>query len=196
MPEDSFLTTVSSLVGAYGYWAVLFGTLLEGETILLAAGFAAHQGLLDWRLVVAIACVGGTLGDQLAFMLGRWKGQALIDRFPSLARRAPQVHRLLERYSFVLIFMVRFLYGLRISGPMVMGTSRIPLLRFSILNMMAAAVWAVLVAGAGYAFGAATESALNHVEHIEAMVLIVILALGFVVWLWHYRHDRNRKRRE
>jgi membrane protein DedA with SNARE-associated domain len=32
------------LVIDYGYLAVFIGCLLEGETILVLAGFAAHQG--------------------------------------------------------------------------------------------------------------------------------------------------------
>ncbi len=186
MSSYSFLATVSSLVGTYGYLLVFAGTLLEGETVLLAAGFAAHQGLLDWRIVVALAFVGGTLGDQLAFLLGRWKGNALIERFPALARRAPQVHRLLERFDLILILMVRFLYGLRIAGPVIMGSSRIPLARFSFLNMVGAVIWAVLIAGAGYTFGAATESMFSNLDRIEEIMLLVILAFGIGLWLWHH----------
>ncbi|MDR3395892.1 MAG: DedA family protein [Parasulfuritortus sp.] len=196
MSDTALLVTISHLIEAYGYLFVFAGALLEGETVLLAAGFAAHQGLLDLRLVIGIAFVGGTLGDQLAFLLGRWRGNELIERFPALARHAPQVHRLLERFSVVLILMIRFLYGLRIAGPVIMGTSRIPLVQFSILNMIAAAIWAVLVSGAGYVFGAATESAFNHIEHVEIVALLVILSLGFATWLWHYLRDRRRKNSE
>ncbi|NCS64838.1 MAG: DedA family protein [Hydrogenophilales bacterium CG03_land_8_20_14_0_80_62_28] len=192
MPSDSFLVSVSGLIGAYGYLAVFAGTLLEGETILLAAGFAAHQGLLDWWAVVAVAFVGGTLGDQLAFLLGRWKGNAIIARFPALSRRAPQVHRLLERYDLVLILIIRFLYGLRIAGPLIMGSSRIPPLRFSYLNMIGAVIWAVLVAGVGYAFGAATTSMFGHLKHIEETVLLVILTAGLAIWLWRHMRDKDR----
>ena len=87
---------ISSFVTSYGYFAVFLGTLLEGETVLLAAGFAAYRGLLDWPLVALVAFFGATVGDQLAFLLGRWKGTVLIARFPALARRAPQVHTLLN----------------------------------------------------------------------------------------------------
>jgi membrane protein DedA with SNARE-associated domain len=193
MPDASFLATIAKLIEAYGYLFVFAGTFLEGETVLLAAGFAAHQGLLDFRLVIAVAFIGGTLGDQLAFLLGRWKGNALIERVPALARHAPRVHRLMERYNVLLIMIVRFLYGLRIAGPVIMGSSRIPLLRFALLNMIAAAIWAVLVAGVGYVFGAATESVLSHIKHIEVIALLVILALGFAAWIWHYQRDRKRK---
>ena len=35
--------TLTQLVADYGYLAVLAGALFEGETVLLLAGFAAHQ---------------------------------------------------------------------------------------------------------------------------------------------------------
>jgi membrane protein DedA with SNARE-associated domain len=179
---------ISAFVASYGYLAVLLGTLFEGETLLLAAGFAAHRGLLDWRLVIAVAFAGATLGDQLAFLLGRWKGTTLIARFPALARRAPKVHALLERHQVLFILANRFLYGLRIAGPIVMGTSGVPLVRFALLNMIGAALWAVLITGAGYYFGAVMESLFASFKHIEEAILVGILAVGFIAWLWRRRH--------
>ena len=97
-----------------------------------------------------MAFVGASLGDQIAFLLGRWKGNALIARFPALALRAPGVHALLERHDLPFILSVRFLYGLRIAGPVVMGTSGVPFLRFALLDMIGAAIWPAVVAGAGF----------------------------------------------
>lgn len=183
---------ISTFVASYGYLAVFVGTLLEGETILIAAGFAAHRGLLNWPLVVLVAIAGGTLGDQLAFLLGRWKGEALIERFPSLAKRKPRIHDLLERYDVIVILAVRFIYGLRIAGPLILGSSRVPLLRFALLNVIGAALWAVLVAGAGYAFGLTINSLIADLERIEGIVLVVILAFGFVLWLWRRFRTQTR----
>jgi membrane protein DedA with SNARE-associated domain len=39
--------TLSHLLTDSGYLVVFVGSLLEGETILLLAGFAAHQGYLS-----------------------------------------------------------------------------------------------------------------------------------------------------
>lgn len=178
---------ISAFVVSYGYLAVFLGTLLEGETILLSAGFAANRGLLHWPLVVAVAFAGATLGDQIAFLLGRWKGASLIARFPALALHAPRVHALLERHDVLLILSVRFLYGLRIAGPVVMGTSGVPFPRFALLNMLGAAIWAVLVAGAGYYFGVALTAVVADIKRIEAAILIGIPAAGFIVWLWRRR---------
>ncbi len=177
---------IAALVASYGYLAVFVGTLLEGETILLAAGYAAQRGLLHWPVVIAIAIAGGTLGDQIAFMVGRWKGLVLIARFPSLAHRVPQVHRLLERYHVVLILVIRFLYGLRIAGPIIMGTTKLPFFRFAVLNFLGAVLWALVVSGAGYYFGMALEVWVADVEHVELFVLLGILLAGFIAALWLY----------
>ena len=178
---------IGTFVTAWGYPAVFLGTLLEGETILLAAGFAAHRGLLDWRWVMLVAVIGATLGDQLAFLLGRWKGAALISRIPALACHAPRAYALLQRHHVGFILANRFLYGLRIAGPIVIGMSGIPLARFSLLNLIGAVLWAAVITASGYAFGAALESWIADIERIEEIALLGILAAGFGLWLWRRR---------
>lgn len=178
MPE------VGQWIASYGYGVVFLGTLLEGETVLLAAGYAAQRGLLDWRVVVGLACIGATLGDQLAFALGRWKGMALVSRFPALAQRVPAVHRLLERYHVSLILVIRFLYGFRIAGPVILGTTRLPMLRFSALNFLGALLWSFTVAGAGYFFGVALESLVADVEEVEFTAAALLLLAGFAFGWW------------
>lgn len=180
---------ISAFVASYGYLAVFFGTLLEGETILLAAGFAAHRGLLDWPLVVLVAVTGATLGDQLAFLLGRWKGKTLIQRYPAFESRTKQVHAFLERYDSLFILTVRFIYGLRIAGPLILGSSTVNLLRFSVLNVIGAILWASLIAGIGYGMGHGIQFLGGNLKDIEEILLVVILSIGFLLWL---RRNRGK----
>jgi membrane protein DedA with SNARE-associated domain len=131
-----------------------------------------------------VAFAGATLGDQMAFLLGRWQGAALIARYPALAQRAPRVHALLERHDVAFILAVRFIYGMRIAGPVVMGSSGVPLLRFAVLNMIGAAIWALVISGIGYYFGVAMTALLADMKHIEEAILIGILAAGCIWWIW------------
>ncbi|MFH1810530.1 MAG: hypothetical protein ABIJ09_17445 [Pseudomonadota bacterium] len=50
--------TVADLIQHYGYLAVLGGSLIQSETLLLSAGVAAHHGLLDTRVIAAIYFLG------------------------------------------------------------------------------------------------------------------------------------------
>jgi membrane protein DedA with SNARE-associated domain len=181
---------ISAFVASYGYLAVFLGTLIEGETVLFAAGYAAHRGLLAWPVVLVVAFAGAILGDQLAFVLGRWKGEQLLSRFPALARGRPKVCELLERYAALFILTNRFLYGLRIAGPVLLGMSHVARLRFALLNALGAVLWAIVVSGAGYAFGFAMNALIADMKLVEESVFVAIMALGALLWLWY--HLRNR----
>ena len=66
-----------------GYLSILIGTFLEGETILVLGGLAAHRGYLSLAGVIMAAFIGSLCGDQLFFYLGRRHSQAVLARRPS-----------------------------------------------------------------------------------------------------------------
>lgn len=176
--------SLTAAIARYGYFAVAVGAILEGETVLLAAGVAAHQGLLDLRLVMLVAAVASTLGDQTYFQIGRRWGGRLLDRVPPLARRAPQVRALIARYHTSLILGIRFMIGLRIAGPILMGWARVDPWRFTVLNAVGAAIWAVLVAGAGYGLSNAWASLAHHPQGRALLILLLLALAALAVYRW------------
>jgi membrane protein DedA with SNARE-associated domain len=186
---------ISAFLASYGYFAVFLGTLVEGEAVLFAAGFAAHRGLLAWPVVLLVAIAGAVVGDQLAFSLGRWKGEQLLRRFPALANARPKVFQLLERFDALFILTNRFLYGLRIAGPLTLGMSHVSLLRFAFLNLLGAVLWAIVITGAGYSLGFAMNSLIADMKHIEEGVFIAIIGLGAMAWLWCHLRNQVRDRK-
>jgi membrane protein DedA with SNARE-associated domain len=178
---------LASLLQTYGYPAVFVGSLIEGETILALAAVAAHRGYLSLPWVVAVAAAGGFLGDQIYFLVGRFAGDRVLARWPSLAPGAARVRQLLERYDTPLIVGVRFLYGLRTVGPIAIGMSRVHWARFALFNLLGAILWAALVAGIGYALGEALTRLLGEAERVEAWVFGIVLVGGLaaVGWLRH-----------
>ena len=46
--------SIETIIAAYGYPALFVGTVLEGESILVIAGFLAHRGLLFLPWVVQL----------------------------------------------------------------------------------------------------------------------------------------------
>jgi membrane protein DedA with SNARE-associated domain len=173
----------NDLLQTHGYWVLALGCLLEGETILVLAGFAAHRGLLDPLAVVGIAAATGFAGDQGFFWLGRRHGAALLARWPSLARQSDRVQRLVERWHEALIIGVRFAYGLRIAGPVLIGMSRLSAWRFSAFNAIGAMLWATSVAAVGWAFGLAAEALLGELRHIEGWLFAGLFVVLGVFWL-------------
>jgi membrane protein DedA with SNARE-associated domain len=185
---------VEHLIAQYGYAALLVGTFLEGETILILGGLAAHLGYLQLPWVMAVGFTGAYAGDQFLFHIGRRHGPGLLARLPSWKERADRVLRHLERHQNLLMVGFRFLYGLRTVTPVALGMSRVGATRFLVLNGVGAAAWAVVVAGAGALFGQAAEGALGEAERYARHLLAAVAVAGAAVWgLWHLRQRRRRR---
>jgi membrane protein DedA with SNARE-associated domain len=183
-------------IARYGYLAVLVGSFLEGESILMLAGFAAHQGYLDLRAVLLIAFVAGSLGDQAFFWFGRASGPLLLQRFDGIARAGGRIAPLLKRHDALLIFGIRFMYGLRIAGPVAMGALDVVPRRFAIFNVLGAAVWAPLIGGAGYLFGRTLQALLGDIERYEGAILAVIVGGAVLLALAHHWWQSRQASRE
>jgi len=173
-------TSLPQLVSDYGYLAVFVGTLLEGEAILLLAAYAAHQGYLSLPAVIGVAFCGATLGDQIFFFSGHFFGDWLMRRVPAIRARADTINALLVRHHASLIIGIRFAYGLRIAGPIVIGMSTLRPHRFLLFNAIGALIWAPLIAGIGYLFGHALSWLFIDLKQYETLGLLGLLLLFLI----------------
>jgi membrane protein DedA with SNARE-associated domain len=180
---------MGSLIETHECWVLVVGCLLEGETVLVLAGIAVHLGYLNPFAVVAIAATAGFTGDQFYSWLGRCHGNALLEQWPSVAAQNVRLQRLISRYHAALIIGIRFVYGLRIAGPVLIGMSPIPGARFAMLNALGAILWAFLIAGVGWVFGQAAQTLMGDISHFEFWLLIGIAAVG--VFAWWLRRSRS-----
>lgn len=183
---------LNALIAAYGYWVIFIGCLLEGETVLILGGMAAHQGSLQWPQVIGWATLGGILGDQLLFWTGRYSGSRLLPRLKRHQAAIERVQGLIQRYPSTSVFAVRFLYGMRLVGPMVIGASGLAPWRFALLNVLGAAVWAILFVSGGYWAGEALEHFLGDLKPYRLPIFLGVIALVALMAL--VRHLRNRRR--
>ena len=182
---------LAGLIDSYGYAAVFIGSFLEGETILALAGLAAYRGYLDLAIVIVLATIAGFLGDQFYFFLGRYHGHKVLARYPRMQLRAQRFDAMLSRWHAPVIIGIRFMYGFRIVGPILLGMGRVPVWKFMLYNFIGAALWAPLVAGIGYTFGSVVKSALGHLKRYEIYVFGTVLVIGLLFALYHYHRERK-----
>jgi membrane protein DedA with SNARE-associated domain len=182
------------LIQQYGYYVVFVGTLLEGETIVALAGFVAYQGHLHLGTLIPVAIIGATLGDHMFFFLGRHKGRKILQKHPEWHARTEKIHVWLERHQNLLIFGSRFLYGFRAVTPIILGTSKVSAIRFSILNIFGAVVWSLIFIFGGYVFGGAIEHFLGSVKKFEGIIVGLVIAIASIIQLTTLY--RRRKARE
>lgn len=157
---------------------------------MFLAGLAAHHGYLSFPKVVAVAVAGGFISDQILFHAGRRYGARVFARFPGLAARVPRAQELLRRWDVLAIIGVRFLYGLRIAAPIVIGSCGISPWRLAVFDFIGAVIWALVVGSLGYFAGQAVQYWIARVD--LAIVLGLMAAALFAGTAWNVVRARRK----
>ncbi|EAA3095788.1 DedA family protein [Salmonella enterica subsp. enterica serovar Lille] len=178
---------INTLITHYGYAALVIGSMAEGETVTLLGGVAAHQGLLKFPLVTAAVALGGMMGDQLLYLLGRCYGGKILRRFPRYHTKIRRAQKMIQRHPYLFVIGTRFMYGFRVVGPLLIGASRLPPKIFLPLNIVGALIWALLFTTLGYLGGEVIAPWLHdldqHLRHGVWLILAIVLVVGVRWWL-------------
>jgi membrane protein DedA with SNARE-associated domain len=201
---DTAFQLLSEFFARYGYWVVFFGVMLEnsglpipGETVLLFSGFLAYHGRLSLSRAILTAITGATLGDSLGYLIGRWGGTALINRFRGRfllsTRHFHRAEGMILRFGHWAVFVARFITGVRVLAGPLAGAFLMPYPRFLLANFSGAVVWAVTIGWVGYLFGSNWQSLLHLFKQVDTAILLAVVAVAFLVWVVYYRKSRGHK---
>jgi membrane protein DedA with SNARE-associated domain len=177
--------------GALIYLLLFAYCALKSGVLPLFAGYAAQIGGVDLLSVIAVSFAGGYLGDEIRFFVARQYGEQFLSRWPKARRGLARAKQLMEHYGKVYIFLYRYPKGMRTIGALPVGLGKMRWLHFTICNAASAALWACLMIGTGYLFGAAIEQAV--VENwgvVSVALLAAFIVLGIVAWR-RIRHLSN-----
>ncbi|MXP56113.1 DedA family protein [Pantoea sp. Mhis] len=176
---------INGLISQYGYLSLLIGCIAEGETFTLLGGVAVHEGLLCFSGVFLASMIGGIIGDQLLFWLGYRFGLQILKYFNKYQKTIKKASLLIRKWPSLFVIGVRFMYGFRIIGPIIIGTSRLKPLRFFILNVIGSALWALIFVTLGY-FAGELVMPLFHNLHQYCKPLLWSAILVFFIFIMRY----------
>jgi membrane protein DedA with SNARE-associated domain len=145
------------IIKDWGYLAVFLGSLVEGESVILVACFMAHLGYLSLGKIMIIAFCGTLFADQALYYVGRYYGQAILQKFHKLHAPANRAFTLLHSWDIWFILSFRFIWGIRTISPIVIGSSGITPQRYTPLNLIAAIVWTLISCIGGYMLSGVIE---------------------------------------
>lgn len=168
--------TLDALIQHYGVVMVAIGAGAEGEAATIIGGALAKHGLFSPYAAGLAAFVGAIVADNLLFQTARRNRDG---RFVARMKAKPVFARaveLVDRYPIASCLLFRFVYGLRVVGPVTIGLSRIPTMRFVALELLAAAIWASLFTTLGFVFGRVVEAWLREAVTPHRLALVIGLA--------------------
>lgn len=176
--------TVESLIAHYGLAAIFLGAGIEGEAAAIAGGVLAHRGLIPLWAVGLANWAGAMLAGQILFGVGRGFREHAWIRSLRARPAYGRVTGALERYPTGFIFAYRFIFGFRIMTPLVIGSSQLSALRFTLLNAIGGALWSLVFTGLGYAFGEGIKRLFGHLPTWRHLIVLAAIVLAVLVAAW------------
>ena len=174
----------------YGYLAVFgililcgFGLPVPEDITLVSGGVISGLDLANPHTMCIVGLAGVLIGDSIMFLAGRFFGYRIqrIKMFRRILspRRFSHIQRKFKQYGLSLLFVARFLPGLRSPIFLVAGMSRrISYLTFILMDGFAALISVPVWVYLGYFFADNLDLLMEYVKDVQKMIY---LALGLVI---------------
>lgn len=182
---------IVDLVRTYGYLILFFWCILEGETALVTAGVFAHTGDMNLAMAISVGALGGMAGDQVYFHIGRTNKNYIYKKLYKQRRKFAIAHMLLKDHGRKIIFLQRFLYGLRVVIPVSVGLTRYNRFHYTIINTFSSLTWASLFCVPAWFLGEEILTLLTYAQkHWYFALPVILLFIGSIVFFFH-RVEKN-----
>jgi len=196
----SDLEQFTRTIGLFGVFGIVFaetglliGFFLPGDSLLFTAGFLASQGVFEiWPLSLGcfVACV---LGNVAAYAFGARVGRKLFERPDSRffkQQHLVKAHAFYEKHGAKALVLARFIPAVRVFAPIIAGVSAMDYRKFTIVNVVGGALWAIGLTWTGYWLGQSIPNVDRYLLPIVALIVIVSV-LPAVLHIWHDRDQRE-----
>lgn len=195
---------LAHLVAQYGVWiyAILFAILfcetglvvtpfLPGDSLLFVAGALAAMGKMDVHLLTGSLILAGVLGNTVNYTVGRYLGNALLQRYPKLIKPEylAKTHAFYDKHGGKTIIFTRFVPIIRTFAPFVAGIGSMGYRQFTLYNVAGAALWVAGFCYAGYFFGNLPFVRKN----LELLIFGIIFVSFLPAIIEFWRHKRQAK---
>ena len=185
--EDIF-----SNLTTYGYIGLFIYSLGGGFIGLVAASVLSFMGKMDLNLSITIAFLGNMLGDIMLFQVTRYQKSMMMEGLRKHRRKLALSHILMKKHGDWVIFIQKFIYGLKTVVPIAIAMTKYDFKKFAVLNIFAAALWAVAFGMSSYYFGAALSKAAIYISENKWLAPVILLSIGGMSWLYLEKVTKKR----
>jgi membrane protein DedA with SNARE-associated domain len=172
------------------------GVPIPEDISLISAGYLAHLGTVDLHTVFVVCFAAVLGGDSLAFGMGRIFGtRILASRFGHRyfnPKRQRRVRAYFRTYGSKVVFIARFLPGLRFSIFLSAGMLHVRPYVFIVYDSMAALLSVPFLVYLAYYFGDKIELVIKWARRSEYGILALVGLAGLFVAYKLYKKRRAR----
>ncbi len=185
---QELLTSLST----YGYIALFLYSFGGGFFGLVAAGALSYMGKMDITLSIMIAATANYIGDMFLFYLARFNKSMAKPYMEKHRRKFALSHLLVKKYGDAVVFIQKFIYGVKTLVPIAMGLSKYSFVKFGILNIFASMLFATFFGLLSFYGGEQIVSAFSYVKENPWILPIILLTLLSALWYYFTKVTAKR----
>jgi len=181
-----------SSLETYGYVVLFLYSFGGGFVALMGAGVLSYAGHMDLTTSILVAFVANFIGDLVLVYMGRYNKKDVMVYLHKHKRKLALSHILMKKHGSWVVFLQKYVYGIKTLIPLAIGITKYDLKKFAILNVFASAIWAVSIGIGSYMAGEAIKTAYEVISQkpwIAPVVLVSMIAL-----IWWYLSVKTRKK--
>ena len=168
---------MEQLIAEWGYIVLALYSFGGGMVALIAAGILSYSGDLNIIISIIVAVVANFIGDQFLFTLARNNRTQAKQMMQKYRRKIALSHLLMRKYGSIVIFLQKYIYGVKTLIPLAMGITKYDYKKFLFCNILASIVWGIIVGLGAYYLGNILYDYIKEFKSI-AIGFIVILLIG------------------
>lgn len=193
-----FINWILATVEAWGYWGIFIAMAMEStvlpvpsELVVIPAGVLAHEGKMDFSLVVLTSTLGSLVGAFINYSFALWVGRPFLEKYGKYFLVRPAVldktDAFFLKHGAISTFTGRLILGIRHLISLPAGLTRMNPVSFALYTTLGAGLWSLVLALFGYFIGG------NRALIEENKLLITAAVLGFVAlvlviyYIWQKR---------
>lgn len=160
---------------------IILSLFVPGWLLLVGFGTLIGGGILDFKWMVLASFLGAVLGEGLGYYLGWHYRNELyqLKWFQTHQSWLQKSQNFFARHGAASVAMGRFFGPVRAFIPLIAGISKMPPVRFTLINIFSAMIWAPTYLMPGIIAGAAIQ-----IDRDSAFsILTILVVLTVLLWL-------------
>ena len=187
----AFLLSYFTNLRYLGIFSILFlcglGLPIPEDITIIASGYLSYIGELELFPSFVVCMSGVLVGDFTIYLIGRFFGLKITQKklFKKIftEERITRATHFSQRYGGKTIFFARFLPGLRAPIYLTAGFVKLSIVKFIILDSLAALISVPLILYVAHYFGEEIKSTIYVISHAKNWGAIILVATIVIFYL-------------
>ncbi|PUD72764.1 DedA family protein [Helicobacter pylori] len=176
----------------WGYLILFLYSLGGGYVgIVIASILSATTHALDIKITILVAFLGNLIGSGALVVFARYQKREFLKYFHKHRRKLALASLWVKRYAFLMIFINKYLYGIKSVVPLAIGFSKYPLKRFLWLNVLSSFLWALIVGSVSFQASDWVKTLYERLSHYTSFFVISFVLIVLLIWFLLKRYSRK-----